>query len=200
MADIEKYIKRVGYSQLDNLVETLGDHGLLAVITDRMMEGKRPTDVAKSLDLPWLVMWEWVSAKPERQRAYDMAHEAMSQEWHRETIDIADGTYGEAMDRGIGVGEAVSAAKLRIDTRFKVVGNYDKKRFGTVQQPVGSGFAGGVTIVIGEVKVPGAIGVVETAERVVDALESQAVPVAVGVTPVVAVPAVAVPAVVAEEV
>lgn len=122
--------RRIGYSVLDEHIETLGEVGLMSVICERMMEGFRPTEVARRLEMPWLVMWEWVSADPKRQEAYDRAHEAMAQEWHRETIEIADGVYDEAAEREIAISEATSVARLRIDTRLKVVGNYDKRRFG----------------------------------------------------------------------
>lgn len=143
MNKLQRYDQKIGYSQLDELIETLGEKGLMSLIVEKLSRGINPARIAEDLSLPFMVMWEWLEADPARQRMYNAGYEMWANQLHHETVGIADSA---------DITE-VQLAKLRIDTRFKAASNYDKKRFGTVQQTQAHGFAGGVTIVIGEVRV-----------------------------------------------
>ncbi len=118
--NLKRYEQNVGYSQLDSLVETLGEKGLLSYVVEKLSRGISPSMIAGDLSLPFMVLWEWIEADASRQRAYDEGYRMYGNEIHAETIHIADSA----------TVEDVSVQKLRVDTRFKAAANYDRKRFG----------------------------------------------------------------------
>lgn len=144
LMNLERYKAKVGISQLTHILDEIGEQGLLSLIVEKLAEGTKPSDVARDLHLPFMVLWEWLGADEKRMKAYNHGWEMYANDLHAETVQIAD----EATT------EDVAVARLRVDTRFKAAGNYDKKRFGAEKQQDVRGFAGGVTIVIGEVKSP----------------------------------------------
>lgn len=161
--NLERYKQKVGIAQLTHILDEIGEDGLLSLIVDKLSEGTKPSDVARDLHLPFVVLWDWLSASEKRRKMYNHAWEMYANDLHAETVRIAD----EATV------EDVAVARLRVDTRFKAAGNYDRKRFGAKDTPDIRGFAGGVTIVIGEVKSPYAVESLERAPvdtQVVDAL------------------------------
>ncbi len=99
----------------------------MSLIVEKLSEGCKPSDIARDLHLPFMVMWEWLGADEKRMRAYNHGWEMYASDIHAETIEIAD----------TATIEEVPLAKLRIDTRFKAASSYDKKRFGaTVKHDV----------------------------------------------------------------
>lgn len=118
--NLERYKQKVGIAQLTYILDEIGEQGLMSLIVEKLSEGTKPSDVARDLHLPFMVLWEWLAADPKRQRLYDHAWEMYAQDLHAETIQIAD----EATV------DDVQVAKLRVDTRFKASSSYDRKRFG----------------------------------------------------------------------
>jgi hypothetical protein len=120
MGNLKRYDQKIGYAQLDGLIETLGDKGLMSFIVEKLSRGIKPSLIASDLQVPFMVLWEWLEADPARQRAYNAGWEMFASDMHAETVSIAD----EA------ILEEVPLAKLRIETRFKAASSYDRKRFG----------------------------------------------------------------------
>jgi hypothetical protein len=119
--NLERYKAKVGLSQLTHILDEIGEDGLMSLIVEKMSEGTKPSDVARDLHLPFLVLWNWLAAEPKRQQLYNHGWEMYASDLHAETIQIAD----EATV------EDVQVARLRVDTRFKAASSYDRKRFGT---------------------------------------------------------------------
>ena len=120
MDKLERYEQRVGYAKLDDVVETLGDRGLMSLIVDKLSHGISPSEIATDLHIPFMILWEWLEADPKRQSMYDEGWRMYATTLHAETVRIAD----------MATPEDVGVAKLRVDTRFKAASNYDRKRFG----------------------------------------------------------------------
>ena len=135
--NLTRFDQKVGYAQLDNLVDALGDKGLMSLIVTKLAEGTKPTEVCDDLDVPFLVLWEWLDADPKRRELYNAGQAMWADDFHAETLRIADSC----------TLEEVPLAKLRIDTRFKAAANYNRKRFGT---PIASevNTKQGITVVI----------------------------------------------------
>lgn len=158
--NLERYKAKVGIAQLTHILDEIGEDGLLSLIVEKLAEGTKPSDVARDLHVPFIILWDWLGADDRRMKAYNQGWELYAQDLHAETVGIAD----EATV------EDVAVARLRVDTRFKAASNYDKKRFGAKEQQDTRGFAGGVTIVIGQVESPYAQRVVE---QVVEQVQQQ---------------------------
>ena len=125
--NLERYKQKVGIAQLTHIIDEIGDDGLMSLIVEKLSEGCKPSDVARDLCVPFVVLWQWMAADPKRQQLYNHGWEMYAQDLHAETIQIAD----EATT------DDVQVAKLRVDTRFKAASSYDRKRFGaTVKHDV----------------------------------------------------------------
>ncbi len=149
--NLDRYKTKLGVAQLTHIIDEIGEQGLLSLIVEKLSEGCKPSDIARDLHIPFMIMWEWLGADDKRMKAYNHGWELYAQDVHAETIQIADSSSIEE----------VPLARLRIDTRFKAASNYDRKRFGAKEVQDTRGFAGGVTIVIGQVESPYAQRVVE---------------------------------------
>ena len=68
----------------------------------------------------WRALWSYIVADEVRYREYMQALEAYVQGLALETVGIADGADAES----------VGAAKLQVDTRFKLAGKVDRARWG----------------------------------------------------------------------
>ncbi len=87
----------------------------------------------------------WIWADKKRKRRYYDAKEIGAEAIEEETIDIADAKNDTLED--------VQRSKLRVDTRLKIIGHRDRKRFGADPDIV-SGGTGPINIVIAGVTSP----------------------------------------------
>ena len=132
-----------GWSRLTAYVEEDTPEGFLERIVTRTVTDKLE-DVARSLQVPYSVLWRWLADDPERMAAYRASLEAKADAEAHRAVDIADGA----------TPEDVAVARLRVDTRLKLIGKWGRKQYGD-EAAVGGGFGGGIQIVIGALSIPG---------------------------------------------
>lgn len=128
---------------LADTIESEGEDSVLEMLCSRVAEGENPQDIARGMGLSWFVVREWLE-DGNRMKRIELAKRC-----------FADGLVwqGLAAARDATV-EDVAVARLQVDTYHKVAGKMSRVEWGGEAEAVGNGFAGGVTIVIGEVKSP----------------------------------------------
>lgn len=129
---------------MDALLEQLGADGALRMVCTRIADGEDPRDIARLNGMPWMVLRKWMEDEPERIREWELAKRC-----------FADGLVYESLrevrDAGL---EEVPLARLRSESYGKMAAKLSRVEWGDRQEG-SSGFgAGGITIVIGEVKSP----------------------------------------------
>lgn len=136
------------WRRLDDLVKAHGDDDVLHMICEQVVLTGDLSVVGEREGILGRVIWKWLndSAHPERMAEYkDTLAYKGEREAHR-MLRIAD----EA------VPEDVAVAKLRIDTRDKLIKSWNKPMYGKEE----GGGAGGITVLIDrglEAKVEGGV-------------------------------------------
>lgn len=102
--------------------------GILARIAD----GESIAAVVRESVWAWGALWAWIQADDERLGQYDAALKARAQMLAFSALDEADGA----------APDTVGVAKLRIDTRLKVAGKWDRGRYGESSELKHSGAIG----------------------------------------------------------
>lgn len=117
----------------------------LEELGQRLAEGEGLVEICKEWDVPYGRVMTWLMDDERRWEVYRKGLEVGAHKEVGEALRIADAVEGET-DSAV-----VSAAKLRIDTRFRRAKAHAKEMYGEDVRG-GNGFgAGGVTIVIGSV-------------------------------------------------
>ena len=130
---------------MDALIAEMGEEGVLALVMTRIAIGDDPREIALSMGIPWLVLRKWLEDKEERMKEWELAKRC-----------FADGLAYEALRevRDCGL-EEVPLARLRSEHYDKKAAKMSRVEWGD-REDRASGFgAGGITIVIGSVAVPG---------------------------------------------
>lgn len=149
---------REGYSRLDNLIAELGpseliagDSALIDKICAHVSQGMEPWKVAtEQYNVAWMVVRKWIEDDGKRSAVFELAKRCWADRLVWDAVSAANGA----------TVEDVSVSKLQADTYLKVAAKADRKAWGDGVGAGGVGF-GGVTIVIGDVKTPLEIGVIE---------------------------------------
>lgn len=136
-------LKTVGWARLTALVEEHGAAGATELIVGRVANGEKLSEIGESMGIPYGVLYRWVQDDADRAGAYKAALEAKADEEAHRMLEIADSA----------TPEDVAVARLRADTRKWLVSKWGRKQYGD-ESSGPSGFGGGITIVIGEVKSP----------------------------------------------
>ena len=129
---------------LDDLITEKGEDGVLAMVCTRIAEGEDPRRIAVNNGMPWMVLRKWLEDSPGRMKEWELAKRC-----------FADGLVYEGLKevRDCGL-EEVPLAKLRSESYGKVAAKLSRVEWGDKQETVTGFGAGGITIVIGEVKSP----------------------------------------------
>lgn len=118
----------------DRIAEAGGEEELVFVICAQVASGVTLTDWCGHYMLERGLVWAFLSETPERMARYERALRGVADHLVSEVIAIADDSSGdttigprggEVMDT-----EYVARSKIKIDTRMKLAGYYDKTRFG----------------------------------------------------------------------
>ena len=127
---------------LADTIESDGEDDLLEAICSRVAEGENPVSVAKSMGFSWFVLREWLE-DGERMKRLELAKRC-----------FADGLMWSSLEAARDAEpETVGVARLQVDAYQKAAGKMSRVDWDGETQ-TSAGFAGGVTIVIGEVKSP----------------------------------------------
>ena len=79
----------IGWSRLDRWVEESGDGGVLNEVCSRVAEGESLKNIARSLAMPYSVLWSWLQ-DGDRLEKYRMAQEAAADALASEVLEVAD--------------------------------------------------------------------------------------------------------------
>lgn len=112
-------LTRIGWTRLDGLVAEIGSDGLLEMVCGRVTEDEDLTDISRSLEIPYSVLWRWLSEEG-RMQDYENSLKARADREAHELLRIADG----ATD------EEIQTAKLRVDARKWLAAKWDRDRYG----------------------------------------------------------------------
>lgn len=97
------------------------DANTLAIVVQRLTDGETLKEIAAAWQIPYGRLAQWIIEDRERSSRYNAALAIWADSIAQECVSIADG----------GVeGESHHRDKLRIDTRLKLAGKWDRGRYG----------------------------------------------------------------------
>lgn len=102
--------------------EMIADGGVMGEISQRLMDGETLREIAKSRQVPYGKLAEWIIADTTRSERYARASRIWVDALARETVGIADNA--EATKVGI------SHAKLQTDVRMRIASKLDRGTYG----------------------------------------------------------------------
>ena len=123
--------------------EALKDPNLIDQFCYRVAEGEAPKEICDSWRLPYGMVSKWIAEDEERNRKYEVALSLKAENHAHEALQIAD----EADS------DSVPKARLQVETRLKLAGKWNPKRYGG-EKDFGGGGVGPITIQIGTVSSP----------------------------------------------
>jgi len=115
--------------RLEMLEEWRGDVASQGGFMRRGAEGETPRGICGAMRLPYSRTMEVIKTRPELKALYAGALETWVESLAHETVAIADGVAGSEE------GAEVSAAKLRVDTRFRLASKLYREMFGEDLKP-----------------------------------------------------------------
>jgi len=121
----------------DRVKEAGGDEGFLYFVTAQVASGVTLRAICDHYLLEYGLLWAWMGAVPERLARYEIALRGLADSYVAETVAISDEQNEVVKENGQTFDPDVARDKLRVGTRLKVAGVYDRKRFGTEKASVG---------------------------------------------------------------
>ena len=105
---------RIGYARLDRWVSDSGDDGVMNEICGRVAEGEGLKQIARSVQMPYSVLWNYLS-QGSRMELYRKAKEAAAEALADEVLAVADSS---------------EVVRDRIDARKWLAGKWARQTFG----------------------------------------------------------------------
>lgn len=127
-------------SRLDNFERWKGSAPEQAVFMQRVADGETPKAICEAQELPYSALMRHVKAAPALTAEYRSALETWVESLAHETVKIADDVE-DAQEAS-----EVAAAKLRVDTRFRIAAKLYREMFGEDVKPAFS-----VTLNVGDI-------------------------------------------------
>ena len=112
-------LTRIGWTRLDGLVAEIGSEGLLEMVCGRVTEDEDLTDISRSLEIPYSVLWRWLSDSG-RMQDYENSLKARADRVAHEVLRISD----SATD------ENTQSSKLQVESRKWLASKWDRDRYG----------------------------------------------------------------------
>jgi hypothetical protein len=113
----------------------------VSVIVQRVADGETLKEICRSRGWPYSVVAKWIAMDEVVKGAYEGALAIWGDALAQEAVAIADGADPEF----------VPAAKLKVDTRLKLAGKWDRARYGEKTEVKHSGLVPTLVIEIGGV-------------------------------------------------
>lgn len=117
--------------KLARYLELIEEPGFLELLCQRLACGETLSDITRTMEVPYSKVMYWLMDDDARYEAYRRALVAQSRYEVDEALRIADDAAGETEP------VAISAAKLRVETRFKRAKHHAPKEYGDAQQAAG---------------------------------------------------------------
>lgn len=121
-----------------------GEVAFLETLCGRFAGGEHIYDVCEGLGYPWMTVRAWLEQSEKRTEAFVLAKRCYADRLVGESVKAAQGA----------TKEDVSVATLQAGHYLKVAGKLSPDDWGEQRGGGGKGFSGGITIVIGDVKIP----------------------------------------------
>jgi hypothetical protein len=113
----------------DRVEESGGNEGFLYFVVAQVASGVTLREISGHYAIEYGLLWAWMGAEPERMARYEFALKGLADSYVVESVGMADATDPDE----------VALGKLRVDTRLKVAGVLDRKRFGTEKAGAAAG-------------------------------------------------------------
>lgn len=144
-------------SALDTLIEKIGEDEFQAKIMAAVLEGESPRDLAKALNITYATLWNWLTEDEDRYKVYQDALKGTADDIAWESLKISDEADGDEVN--------VAAKKLRVETRMRLAGKWDRHRYGEQNNVV---VGGSVSLISLLASIPSGNEIEGEAERVED--------------------------------
>lgn len=118
---------------------------------DRIACGDSPKAVAEEYAILFGVFMRWIEAEPERRSAYDAALRIATEGHAHDCIAIADEQKEAERRDGSLYDPDVGRDKLRIETRLKLAGKWDRARYGEVKTDINVNIGGSLIAVLSSI-------------------------------------------------
>lgn len=113
-----------------------------SVIFQRLCERETLAQIARAWGLPKGRFVEWFTV--EHQGLYDAALKVVAADLAHESVEIADEQAEVVRENGTKFDPDVLRDKLRVETRLRLAGHWDRARYGAAKDSAG----GGITVVV----------------------------------------------------
>lgn len=100
------------------------DVNVPAMVVSRVAEGEALREICGSQGIPYSLVAQWIAQTPALKAQYDAALKLWADRLAQEAVGIADDV------EGADEASHVTAAKLRVETRLKLAGKWDRERYG----------------------------------------------------------------------
>ncbi len=125
-------------TKVARFIEVVSDPQIMDVICYRVAEGESLRELARAWEIPYGKLARWLADDEGRAAQFAQVLEIRAHDLAEESLGIADAVDNmNPMD--------ISKAKLQIDTRLKIAGKWDKRRYGDDKS---GGTVGNITVVI----------------------------------------------------
>lgn len=105
--------------------EWKSDVNVPAMLMSRVGEGESLKEICKSAGMPYSLVARWIAETPVLKAQYDAALQLKADSLAHEALDDANGA----------TNETVAPTKLRVDTKLKLAGKWDRARYGEREAP-----------------------------------------------------------------
>ena len=100
------------------------EHGAMELICRRISDGMSLRRICRARGWPKSIVSKWIAEDQGRRERYDAALSEWADDIAQETLAISDEVKDETEP------QKITAAKLRIDTRLRLAGRWDRRRYG----------------------------------------------------------------------
>lgn len=115
---------------LARFAEVAENASTMPILVQRLSEGETLKEIAKDWEIPYGRLAQWVIEDRERSEQYNVALKVWADALAQECLAIAD-EQSEVEKAGGGTFDPdVPRDKLRIDTRLRIAGKWDRNRYG----------------------------------------------------------------------
>ena len=118
---------------------------------DKIACGDSPKAVADEYCILFGVFMRWIEADPDRRREYDAALRIATEGHAHDCIAIADAQQEATGPGGKVYDPEVARDKLRIETRLKLAGKWDRARYGEVKTDINVNIGGSLIAVLSSI-------------------------------------------------
>lgn len=115
---------------LARFAEVTENPSTMPILAQRLSEGETLKEIAKDWEIPYGRLAQWVIEDRERSEQYNVALKIWADSLAQECVSISDEQNMVTTERGTTFDPDVPRDKLRIETRLKLAGKWDRNRYG----------------------------------------------------------------------